>query len=59
MEFSHSVGVFVCGGACVVLKYFLYQCLLDALFQIMQVSDASWKSLILRLAQGCYSEDQL
>jgi hypothetical protein len=50
-ELSHSVQVFVCVGACVVIKYFLYQCLLGTLFQIMEVSNASWKSLISGLAQ--------
>jgi hypothetical protein len=47
MELSHTVGVFVCVAADVVSKYFLFLCLLNALFQIMQVTNASWKSLIL------------
>jgi hypothetical protein len=46
MELSHTVGVFVCVAASVVSKYFLFLCLLNALFQIMQVGNASWKSLI-------------
>jgi hypothetical protein len=33
-------------AAGVVSKYFLFLCLLNALFQIMQVSNASQKSLI-------------
>jgi hypothetical protein len=60
MGHSSAVGVFVCGwvrGRFV--NYFLYQCLLSTLFQIMQVSNTSWKSLISGLAQRCYSEDQL
>jgi hypothetical protein len=40
------VGVFVCVAAGVVSKYFPFLCLLNALFLIMQVSNASWKSLI-------------
>jgi hypothetical protein len=59
MELSHTVDVFVCGGACVVVKFFLNLCLLDTLFQIMQVSKASWKSLISHLAQCCNSKDHL
>jgi hypothetical protein len=43
---NHAVVVFVCVAAGVVSKYFLFLCLLNALFQIMQVSNASWKSLI-------------
>jgi hypothetical protein len=43
-------------GVWVVVKYFLYQCLLGTLFQIMQVTNASWKSLISGLAQCCYFE---
>jgi hypothetical protein len=46
MELSHTVDVFVCVAAGVVSKYFLFLCLLNALFQIMQVSNASRKSLI-------------
>jgi hypothetical protein len=46
MEGSHTVGVFVCVAAGVVSKYFPFLCLLNALFLIMQVSNASWKSLI-------------
>jgi hypothetical protein len=37
---------FVCVAAGVVSKYFLFLCLLNALFQITQVSNASRKSLI-------------
>jgi hypothetical protein len=47
MELSHTVGVFVCVAAGVLSNYFLFLCLLNALFQIMQVSNASWKSLIV------------
>jgi hypothetical protein len=52
---------FVCGGvwgvgdSSVVVKYFPYLYLLDTLFQVMQVSDASWKSLISGLTQGFHS----
>jgi hypothetical protein len=46
MELSHTVGVFVCVATGVVSKYFLFLSLLNALFQIMQVSSASQKSLI-------------
>jgi hypothetical protein len=46
MELSHTVGIFVCEAAGVVSKYFLFLCLLNALSQIMQVSNTSWKSLI-------------
>jgi hypothetical protein len=37
-ELSHTVGVIVCVAAGVVSNYFLNLCLLNALFQIMQVS---------------------
>jgi hypothetical protein len=47
MEISHTVGLLVCVTACVISKYFKFLCLLNALFQIMQVSNASRKSLIL------------
>jgi hypothetical protein len=46
MGLRHTVGVFVCVSAGVVSKYFLFLCLLNALFQITQVSNASQKSLI-------------
>jgi hypothetical protein len=46
MELSHAVGVFLCVVAGVVYKYFPFLCLLNALFQIMQVSNAFQKSLI-------------
>jgi hypothetical protein len=46
MELSHTVGVFVCVSSGVVSKYFLLVCLLNDRFQIMQVSNASRKSLI-------------
>jgi hypothetical protein len=46
MVLGQTVGVFVCVAAGVVSKYFLCLCLLNALFQIMQVSNASRKSLI-------------
>jgi hypothetical protein len=39
MELSHTVGVFVCVASGVVSTYFLFLCLLNALFQIMQVSN--------------------
>jgi hypothetical protein len=39
-------GVFVCVADGVVSKYFLFLCLLNAMFQIMQVTNASCKSLI-------------
>jgi hypothetical protein len=59
MGHSPAVGVFVCGGVRGwFVNYFLYQCLLGTLFQIMQGSNASWKFLISGLAQRCYSEDQ-
>jgi hypothetical protein len=41
-----TVGVFVCVAAGVVPKYFLFLCLLNVLFQIMKVRNASQKSLI-------------
>jgi hypothetical protein len=47
MELIHTVSVFVCVASGVVSKYFLFLGLLNALFQIMQVTNASWKSLIL------------
>jgi hypothetical protein len=47
MEVSHTVDVFVCVSAGVVSKYFLFQCLLNVLFQIMQVSNVSQKTLIM------------
>jgi hypothetical protein len=43
---SHTEGVFVCVGEWVVVNSFLFQFLLGTLFQIMQGSNASWKSLI-------------
>jgi hypothetical protein len=46
MELSHTVGLFMSVVTGVVSKYFLSLCLLNALFQIMQVSNASRKSLI-------------
>jgi hypothetical protein len=46
MVLGQTVGVFVCVAAGVVSKYFLCLCLLNALFQIMQVSNAPRKSLI-------------
>jgi hypothetical protein len=46
MELSHTVGAFGCVATGVVSKYFLFLCLLNALFQIQQVSNASQKSLI-------------
>jgi hypothetical protein len=46
MEVSHTLGVFVCVAAGMVSKYFLFLCLSHALFQIMQVHNASQKSLI-------------
>jgi hypothetical protein len=46
MERNHTVVVFVCVASGVVSKYFLFLCLLNALFQIMQGSNVSWKSLI-------------
>jgi hypothetical protein len=46
MELSHTVGIFLWVAIGVVSKYFLFLCLLNALFQIMQVSNASGKSLI-------------
>jgi hypothetical protein len=47
MELSHTVSVFVYVAAAVFFKFFLFLYLLNALFQIMQVSKASQKSLIL------------
>jgi hypothetical protein len=47
MELSHTVGVFVCVACGVISQYILFKCLLNVLFQIMQVSNASWQSLIL------------
>jgi hypothetical protein len=41
------VGVFVCVATGVVSKYFVFLSLLNALFQIMKVSNPSRKSLIL------------
>jgi hypothetical protein len=55
MELSHPVGAFLCVSICVAGKYFLYLCLVDTLFQIMQVSNASKKLVILGLAKCCYS----
>jgi hypothetical protein len=47
MQVSHTVGIFVCVATGVVSKYFLFLCLLNAaVFQIMLVSNVSWKSLI-------------
>jgi hypothetical protein len=46
MELSHTVRDFVCGATSVVSKYFLFLCLLNSLFQIMQVNNASWTSQI-------------
>jgi hypothetical protein len=46
MELSHTVGVFVCEATGGVSKYCLFLCLLNALFHIMQVSNASRRSLI-------------
>jgi hypothetical protein len=46
MEVSHTVGVFLCVAIGVASKYFLFLCLLNAQFQIMQVSNASRMSLI-------------
>jgi hypothetical protein len=43
---SHC-GYIVCVAARVVSKYFLFLCLLNVLFQIMQVNNASRKSLNL------------
>jgi hypothetical protein len=40
------VGVFVCVAADVVSKHFLFLCLLNALLEMMQVSNASRKSPI-------------
>ena len=34
---EHTVGVFVCGDSCAVVKYFLGHCLLDTLFQTMSI----------------------
>jgi hypothetical protein len=59
MEHSYSVGAFVCGGACVVVKYFLELCLSGILFQIMQFSNSSWKSVSFCFAQHCYSVGQV
>jgi hypothetical protein len=59
MGHSHAVDVFVCVSTWVDVNYFLYQCLFGTLFQIMQGSNASWKSLILGLDSRCYSKDQL
>jgi hypothetical protein len=50
--------VCMCVGVWVVVKYFLYQCLLGTDFQILQVNNTSWKSHILGLPQRCYSKDQ-
>jgi hypothetical protein len=41
MEHSHFVGVFVCGGVCMFVNYFLDKFLLDTMFQIMPVRNAS------------------
>jgi hypothetical protein len=46
IELSHSVSVFVCVASGVVSKYFLLLYLLNGVFQIMQVCNASGKSLI-------------
>jgi hypothetical protein len=46
MELSHTMGLFVCVATGVVSKYLLFLCLLNALYQIMQVSSASRNSLI-------------
>jgi hypothetical protein len=46
MELSHTVGELVCVATGVVSKYFLFLCPLNALYQIMQVSNASQKSPI-------------
>jgi hypothetical protein len=46
MELSHTVGVRVCVAAGVISKYFLFLCLLNAVLQIMQVCNASRKTLI-------------
>jgi hypothetical protein len=58
MGHSHSLGVFVsvCGhvDGC---KIFPISMSAGTLFQIMQVSNASWKSLISGLPQHCYSKD--
>jgi hypothetical protein len=49
------VGAFVCGGSWVAVKYFLDQSVLDTVFHITQVRNASWKSVILGFGQRCYS----
>jgi hypothetical protein len=51
MEHSHSVDAFVCEGAWVAVKYFRDPCLVGTLFQIMQVRNASWKSVISSFAE--------
>jgi hypothetical protein len=62
MELSHTVGVFGCVAAGIISKYFLFLCLLNAVFRIMQVSNASQKSLIsvwLKVAIAKISCDNL
>jgi hypothetical protein len=46
MELIHTVGIFVFVSSSVLSKYFLFLCLLNPLFQVMQVCNACWKSLI-------------
>jgi hypothetical protein len=46
MELSDTLGLFVCVAIGEVSKYFPFLCLLNALFQIRQVSNAAQKSLI-------------
>jgi hypothetical protein len=46
MELSHIVGVFMCVASGVVSIYFLFLGLLNALFHVMQASNASRNSLI-------------
>jgi hypothetical protein len=57
---SQPIGgcVYVWGSMC-GLKYFLDQCLLDALILIMPVKNASWKAVISGFSLPCYSLDQL